>query len=137
MWQKINHKPAKCKKLLDWHFMNKSMEKQTLTRLLVLMVYMWVATSKLYAQSSSKNVISSSKADTWVAKDALGRSLTANPRLKKDKYVGIFYFEWQGAHGYDHAGEGKREDEGLVQKSGTEKDSPYDISKMLQQNTET
>ncbi len=38
--------------------------------------------------------------DTWVATDALGRSLpTDAPLPRADKTVGIFYFLWQGSHG--------------------------------------
>ena len=73
-------------------------------------------------------------ADTWVAKDDLGRISPINQIQKKDKYVGIFYFIWQGAHGYDEHGKGMRKDEGVIQKSGDEKASPYDISKMLKAN---
>ncbi len=90
--------------------------------------------ANLSAQETSKNLISSSKADTWVGKDDLGRVLPINQKLKTDKYVGMFYFIWQGAHGYDQHGEGMRKDEGVIQKSGEEKDSPYDISKMLKEN---
>ncbi|MET3115179.1 hypothetical protein AAKU52_002925 [Pedobacter sp. CG_S7] len=88
----------------------------------------------LSAQETSKNVIASSKADTWVAKDDLGRMLSINQTPKKDKYVGMFYFIWQGSHGYDQHGKGMRSDEGVIQKSGDEKSSPYDISKMLKEN---
>ncbi|MBK0382894.1 hypothetical protein I5M32_07970 [Pedobacter sp. SD-b] len=88
----------------------------------------------LSAQETSKNVISSSKADTWVATDGLGRVTPIDQPKKDDKYVGIFYFIWQGAHGYDEHGKGMRKDEGVIQKSGDEKASPYDISKMLKAN---
>ncbi|MGA2496207.1 MAG: hypothetical protein ABSH20_00610 [Tepidisphaeraceae bacterium] len=47
--------------------------------------------------------------DTWVATDALGRSLPtikeARP-LRRDRYVGVFYFVWLGQHGnqvYDNS----------------------------------
>lgn len=50
-------------------------------------------------------------ADTWVATDALGRSLPLAPRApRKDRFVGIFYFVWHGAHGTP---------------------GPYDLSKIL------
>lgn len=50
-------------------------------------------------------------ADTWVATDALGRSLPIAPRApRKDRYVGIFYFVWHNAHGTP---------------------GPYDLSKIL------
>ncbi|TDG36183.1 hypothetical protein EZJ43_09270 [Pedobacter changchengzhani] len=89
---------------------------------------------KLYAQQTSKNIISSSAADTWIATDQLGRTTPTGNGVKKDKYVGIFYFVWQGAHGYDFAGKGLRKDEGVIQKSGQDSISPYDISKMLKEN---
>ncbi len=40
--------------------------------------------------------------DTWVATDALGRALpssTEAPAPRKNRFVGIFYFIWHGAHG--------------------------------------
>jgi hypothetical protein len=42
--------------------------------------------------------------DTWVATDALGRTVSTNEQVgspRKDKFVGIFYFLWQGEHGLD------------------------------------
>ena len=59
------------------------------------------------AQFTTPQMLSSSKADTWVATDALGRTLVTGQRgsgIRKDKYVGIFYFVWQGAHGFDKHG---------------------------------
>lgn len=88
---------------------------------------------------TTKPLISSSGADTWVAKDALGRTLKTakgNESIRKDKYVGIFYFIWQGAHGFDKHGAGMRADEGVVAKSAADTISPYDISKMLAENPE-
>jgi hypothetical protein len=84
----------------------------------------------------AKQLISSSKADTWVATDALGREVSAaakNGTIRKDKYVGIFYFVWHGAHGYDRHG-GERADEGVMEKSLADTLSPYDISILLKQN---
>ena len=43
-------------------------------------------------------------ADTWVATDALGRGLPLGGEVRPprdDKFVGIFYFVWQGFHGHD------------------------------------
>lgn len=40
--------------------------------------------------------------DTWVATDALGRVVSVHDKVggpRKDKFVGIFYFLWLGAHG--------------------------------------
>jgi hypothetical protein len=54
--------------------------------------------------------------DTWVATDALGRSLPGYDQVgppRKDRYVGVFYFLWHGAH---------------------VNGGPYDISKILRQD---
>ncbi|MBC7653726.1 MAG: hypothetical protein H7098_04535 [Oligoflexus sp.] len=112
------------------------MSKSFFKELLALFVCVFYLQFNSSAQETSKNLISSSKADTWVANDDLGRTLPINQSQKKDKYVGIFYFIWQGAHGYDQHGKGMRADEGVIQKSGEEKNSPYDISKMLKENPE-
>ena len=45
------------------------------------------------------------KADTWVSTDALGRhSLSYGdcPSTRSDRYVGMFYFLWQGQHGSNY-----------------------------------
>lgn len=42
--------------------------------------------------------------DTWVATDALGRSLPlagTAPKTRPGKFVGVFYFLWHGQHGTD------------------------------------
>jgi hypothetical protein len=54
--------------------------------------------------------------DTWVATDALGRSLPTAEQVgppRADRWVGIFYFLWHGAH---------------------VNGGPYDISKILRQD---
>jgi len=54
--------------------------------------------------------------DTWVAVDALGRTLPGRDECgppRKDKYVGMFYFLWLGGHGTG---------------------GPYDITKLLAEN---
>lgn len=89
-------------------------------------------------KKESKQLISSSGADTWVATDAIGRSISTGTHggmIRKDKYVGIFYFIWQGAHGYDKHSSGAP-DEGVMQKSPSDTLSPYDISKLLAANPE-
>lgn len=53
------------------------------------------------------------RSDTWVATDALGRTVRTNEAVgapRKDKFVGIFYHIWHGQHG---------------------RGGPYDISKIL------
>lgn len=52
-------------------------------------------------------------ADTWVATDALGRTVSTHAEVgdpREGKFVGIFYFLWLGQHGTD---------------------GPYDITKIL------
>lgn len=54
--------------------------------------------------------------DTWVATDGLGRSVSTGEdvrAVRKDRFVGIFYFLWLGEHG---------------------RGGPYDISKILAQD---
>ncbi len=61
----------------------------------------------LFSQTVSKQIRAIS--ETWVATDALGRSLPTQKTAgepKEDKYVGVFYFLWQGSHGnslYDNS----------------------------------
>ena len=89
------------------------------------------------AQFSTPQLLSSSKADIWVAIDALGRSLVtgvSGSGIRKDKYVGIFYFIWQGAHGYDSHGSANK-DEGVGTKLPGDTLSPYDNSKLLTENS--
>jgi hypothetical protein len=81
--------------------------------------------------ASTPPLTSSSNANTWVATDGLGRSLRPDrysaPRA--DRYVGIFYFVWQGAHGYDKPGSAPGE--GVMPKTPQDTRSPYDITKIL------
>lgn len=93
-------------------------------------------TSFHLAVAQTKPLVSSSRADTWGATDALGRAVTTNAQngtIRPDKFVGLFYFIWQGAHGYDHHG-GSRPDEGVMAKSAGDTVSPYDITKLLAAN---
>jgi hypothetical protein len=100
-------------------------------RILAMVVLYGLACLNVYGQDEPIQLISSSAADTWVAKDALGRSVeTGNGKIRKDKYVGIFYFIWQGAHGYDKHSGGVA-GEGVMPKQASDTLSPYDISKLL------
>ncbi len=75
-------------------------------------------------------------ADTWPAIDALGRELPLATRegvIRKDRYAGIFYFVWHGAHGYDHDTPA-RPDEGVQGKGPGDTLSPYNITEMLAAN---
>lgn len=87
-------------------------------------------------QKSSPQLLSSSKADTWVATDDLGRSMPTNEatgNIRKDRFAGMFYFIWQGAHGYDRHSSGNAT-ESVMQKTPGDTASPYDISQLLKAN---
>jgi hypothetical protein len=87
------------------------------------------------SQTGNPQLVSNSKADTWVAKDGIGRNVantTQHGRIRKDKFVGVFYMIWQGAHGFDK--HGKSKDEGISKKMPSDTLSPYDITKMLAKN---
>ncbi|HMI03261.1 MAG TPA: hypothetical protein VK541_12300 [Pedobacter sp.] len=103
-------------------------------RTLAIVVLYGLACLNVYGQNESRQLRSSSGADTWVAKDALGRSVeTGSGRIRKDKYVGIFYFIWQGAHGYDRHSGGVA-GEGVMPKQPSDTLSPYDISRLLKED---
>lgn len=110
---------------------------------IVLCLTAWqaLAPTMVWAQTNNqaKQIISSSKADTWVATDGIGRSITTDAqggKIRKDKFVGMFYFIWQGAHGYDKHSS-PRADEGVMEKLKSDTVSPYDISKLLAANPDS
>lgn len=85
-------------------------------------------------QNNAQQLRSSSQADTWTAVDGLGRKLPVSGKgLRKDRYVGIFYFIWQGAHGYDGHGNASK-NEGVSEKLPGDTISPYDITKLIKEN---
>ena len=98
----------------------------------VFILFAIVSSCTGFAQTTPQ-LLSSSRADTWVATDGIGRRVENKTQhgVRPNKYVGIFYFIWQGAHGYDGHGKGKRDDEGVMEKSPADTVSPYDISKLL------
>lgn len=87
------------------------------------------------AAQTTPQLLSSSRADTWVATDGMGRTVGHLPQkgIRPQKHVGIFYFIWQGAHGYDHHSPGIP-GEGVMPKSPGDTASPYDISLLLKQD---
>ncbi len=90
------------------------------------------------AQEQTPSMTSKQFSDTWAAVDALDRVLPLEEEtqgLKKDKYVGIFYFLWLGAHGYDEHRQ-PLTDEGVQSKQLSDTISPYDIEKLLLENPE-
>jgi hypothetical protein len=90
---------------------------------------------KTVAPGTSPQLISSSMADTWPATDALGRKLplAQHGSIRPGRYVGIFYFLWHGAHGFDNE-ETSRKDEGVQEKKPGDTASPYDITRLLAAN---
>jgi len=111
------------------------MQKLFYKFLFVLIFALYGFSSK--AQFTTPQMLSSSKSDTWVATDALGRTLVTGQKgsdIRKDKYVGIFYFVWQGAHGFDTHGGTTGINEGVGPKLPGDTVSPYDNSKSLREN---
>jgi len=92
--------------------------------------------AKFNNQKQGINTPSSLHADTWVATDDLGRQLPAStdgPGIDREKFVGIFYFVWQGAHGYDKQTK-PLPDHGVLPKSKDDVNSPYDLTKIVAAN---
>jgi hypothetical protein len=103
-------------------------------KLIVILVGCLSIPATVFAQIASKQLISSTQADTWIATDGLGRNVATYAHggaIRKDHYVGIFYFIWQGAHGYDHYSPSTLPDEGVMPKIAGDTISPYDNSRLL------
>ncbi len=86
---------------------------------------------------TTPQLVSSSSADTWVAVDGLNRDLvteTHKGSIRKNRYVGIFYFIWHGAHGYDRHTNATAPSEGVMEKLPSDTLSPYDNTKILSAN---
>jgi hypothetical protein len=63
--------------------------------------FMLTAASSLAGAEPSSYPVWDTRADTWVATDALDRTLPVFPEVgppRKDRTVGIFYFLWHGPH---------------------------------------
>ncbi len=101
---------------------------------MVLMIWMICGGTAYGQQQTTLPMISSSKADTWAFVDDLGRSSNVEEHrgVRKNKYVGMFYFVWQGAHGYDTNSK-PQPGEGVMEKKPGDTLSPYDITKLLLQ----
>lgn len=104
---------------------------------IILTVYLLLCISTATAQEQKSDYYTPTQSDTWVATDALKRTVGEGipESRKKNKTVGIFYFIWQGAHGYDHHS-ASLPDEGVMQATVADSISPYDISEMLRKNPE-
>ncbi|MEM8765704.1 MAG: hypothetical protein AAGD88_17950 [Bacteroidota bacterium] len=105
------------------------------TTYLLVIVFFALGVHTVYAQKSSSPLVSEQWADTWSATDDLERNLPLNKEtgdLRKDKFVGIFYFTWLGAHGHDRHTKPLL-DEGVHPKTASDTLSPYDITKILEE----
>ena len=72
--------------------------------------------------------------DTWAAADGLRRALPCEreaPAARTNRFVGVFYYIWHGAHGYDrHGGPvGAAQDVHVPGPGDT--NSPYNISEII------
>lgn len=64
--------------------------------------------------------------ESTIALDPAGKEIAFDyPATREGKTVGIFYFIWQGAHGYDDSGYFNGD---IVPPSASDVNSPYDIS---------
>lgn len=86
---------------------------------------------------SGPQLVSSSQADTWVAVDEIGRQLPVGDHegIREDRFVGIFYFLWHGAHGYDTNRSIENSELGeILDKLPTDTVSPYNVTEILEAN---
>lgn len=116
--------------------------RENISFLFTFFFFLFFAHPAVHAQKNqqqpTQQLKSSSYADTWVATDALGRSLpTAEVTgpLQQDKFVGIFYFIWQGAHGFD-THRGQKENGGIMSKLPSDTVSPYNLMELVAENPE-
>lgn len=81
----------------------------------------------------------SAKPLPWPAVDGLGRSLSDDVRISRgDKFVGVFYYIWHGAHGYDGSNDaGMDADQGPQAKTASSYKSPYVIPEILKHPAES
>lgn len=73
--------------------------------------------------------------DTWAAVDALGRELPREgqaPAARTNRFVGVFYYIWHGAHGYDRHGGPVGEAQDVLVPGPADTMSPYNISAITQ-----
>jgi len=72
--------------------------------------------------------------DTWAGVDALGRELPCEgqaPQARTNRFVGVFYYLWQGAHGYDRHQSPAGEAQDIHVPGPADTNSPYNISEIL------
>lgn len=74
------------------------------------------------------------QSDAWAAADALGRELPGEgeaPGAHTNRFVGVFYYIWHGAHGYDRHGGPKGPEQDVVVPGPADTNSPYNISEII------
>ena len=72
--------------------------------------------------------------DTWSALDALGRKLPCEGQVqasRTNRFVGVFYYIWHGAHGYDRHGGPLGEAQDVRVPGPADTNSPYNISEII------
>jgi hypothetical protein len=72
--------------------------------------------------------------DTWAAVDALGRELPCEGQVqaaRTNRFVGVFYYIWHGAHGYDRHGGPRGEAQDVQVPGPKDTKSPYTISEII------
>lgn len=72
--------------------------------------------------------------DTWTGADALGRELPCEgsaPATRTNRFVGVFYYIWHGAHGYDRHGGPAGEAQDVRTPGPGDTNSPFVISEIL------
>lgn len=94
----------------------------------LLLLFPLVSNAQMAASSTM------AEQDTWVATDELGRSLSAStPNPDSKKFVGVFYFVWQGSHGYDKHTK-PLPDHAVMPKEDKQYKSPYDLTQIVKAN---
>ncbi len=74
------------------------------------------------------------RSDTWAGVDALGRELPCEgqaPAARTNRFVGVFYYIWQGAHGYDRHAAPVGEAQDIHVPGPGDTNSPYNISEII------
>ena len=76
------------------------------------------------------------RSDTWAAVDALGRELPGEgeaPPRRDGRFVGVFYYLWLGAHGYERHASPRGPDQDIHVPGPGDTNSPYVIEEILRQ----
>jgi len=96
----------------------------------IILLFLLAVSFAFSIEKSGRNLLS----DTWVATDNLGRTLADQKTAgttRTNKFVGIFYLTWHGAHGYDEHRNPVGDGQGIFPKKNKKYKSPYDITEIL------